>query len=56
MLFGLSQGWPEMESLKFAAAAASLNCAHLGATGRIPSVAEVHAHIAAHAEVANQFR
>jgi sulfofructose kinase len=40
-LYGFMQGWPLDRTLPFAAAAAALNCRHLGGVGGIPSLAEV---------------
>jgi hypothetical protein len=52
MLHGLDRNWPIGRCLAFAAAAGSLKCGSLGATTRVPTIAEIEAHIAAHPEVA----
>ncbi len=45
-IYGLLQGWPLQRQLDFACAAAALNCAALGARGRIQSVASIEHLIA----------
>ena len=41
MVFGLMQGWPHTDCLRFAAAAAALKCQRLGNRGALPSQAQV---------------
>lgn len=55
MLYGLSQGWPLADCLRFASAAGSLNCRVLGANSGIPGVDEVHALVDAHPEIARNY-
>lgn len=55
MLLGLDRNWSIPECLRFASAAGCLKCASLGATSRVPSEAEIVAHIAAHPAVARQY-
>ena len=45
MLFGLSQSWLISDCLRFASAAGCLNCRGLGATSKLPTVAEIKALI-----------
>lgn len=56
MLHGLDQGWPVADCLRFAAASGSLECAVLGATARVPTKAEIERLIAAHPDIAEQYR
>lgn len=56
MLYGLDQGWDFGSCLRFASAAGCLKCQSLGATSRIPTVAEIEDHIAANPEVADRYR
>ena len=55
MLHGLDSGWPIERCLQFASAAGCLKCGYLGATGTVPTEAEVLAHIAANPEVAERY-
>lgn len=55
MLYGLDQGWSLADSLRFASVAGSLECQYLGATARVPSVAEIEAHIASHPSIAAEY-
>jgi sugar/nucleoside kinase (ribokinase family) len=55
MLFGSERGMDLPSRLRFAAAAGCLNCLGVGGTGRLPSVAEIEAHIEAHPEVARSY-
>ena len=45
MLFGLDQDWPLVDSLRFAASAAALNCRKLGAIGGLSDVSEIQSFI-----------
>lgn len=55
MLFGLWHEWPIADCLRFASAAGCLSCKGFGATGFIPTVEEVLAHIDLHPEVGRQY-
>ena len=55
MLFGLDQGWELGECLKYAAAAAALNCRGYGAIGGLTDRASVEALIAAWPDVAQTY-
>lgn len=55
MLYGLDQEWDFARCLAFASACGSLKCQYLGATDRVPTIAEVEAHIAAHSEISSQY-
>jgi sugar/nucleoside kinase (ribokinase family) len=55
MLHGLSRGWRLEECLRFAAAAAALNCRGYGGHGGVGSVEEVQALAARHPDVSDAF-
>lgn len=55
MLYGLDLGWPVGKCLQFAAAAGCLECAYIGATTRVPTVAEIEALVDANVEVARHY-
>ena len=40
-VYGLLQGWPVPEVLRFANAAAALSCTRLGAIASVPTLADV---------------
>lgn len=55
MLYGLDQDWPMGKCLAFAAAAGCLECAYIGATTQVPTVAEIEAHITDNSDVARYY-
>lgn len=55
MLFGLDQGLPLPDCLRFASAAGCLKCRHLGGTSQVPTQAEIEAHIAANPSVGRAY-
>lgn len=55
MLYGLDQGWPLPDCLRFAAAAGCLKCRALGATTDVPTVEEIERHIRENGEVAEGY-
>lgn len=55
MLFGLSQGLPMTDCLRFASAAGCLKCRALGATTDVPTVEEIRRHIAENPDVSRQY-
>ncbi|HRI44135.1 MAG TPA: carbohydrate kinase family protein [Fimbriimonadaceae bacterium] len=55
MLYGADSGMELGDGLRFASAAGCLNCLGFGGAGRLPSVAEIEAHIAAYPEIARAY-
>ena len=55
MLHGLSHRWPLHECLRFAAAAGALSVGYLGASNRIPTVAEIDQHIRSNPQIAQAY-
>lgn len=55
MLFSLDRGLRFEACLAFASAAGSLKCQYVGATDRVPTEAEVRAHIDANPQIATQY-
>lgn len=45
-IYAFLRGWPTVEILRFANAAAAVSCQHLGALGGVPALAEVEAMLA----------
>lgn len=55
MLYGLNCGKPISECLQFASAAGCLSTQGLGATGHVPTLAEISDHVDRHSEVSRQY-
>ncbi len=55
MLFGLDLGWPQVDCLKFASAAAALNCQGLGALGNLTDRPTVEALVASSPQIAGAY-
>ncbi len=55
MLYGLDHGWAFNDCLRFATAAGALGCQYLGASERIPTVAEIDRHIQDNPAVASAY-
>jgi sugar/nucleoside kinase (ribokinase family) len=55
MLHGLNAGWTIPDCLRFASAAGCLKCRTLGATTAVPTLQEIHSHIAANPDVARHY-
>jgi sugar/nucleoside kinase (ribokinase family) len=55
VLFGLDQGWPLADCLRFAAAAGALNCRGYGAIGGLTDRSEVETLVASQPEVAKRY-
>ncbi|MCW5941617.1 MAG: carbohydrate kinase family protein [Fimbriimonadaceae bacterium] len=55
MLHGLCRGWTIADCLRFASVAGCLNCRFLGAADRVPTVAEIEAHLAAHPAIGRTY-
>lgn len=55
MLYGLDEGWPISECLKFASSAGALKCRGLGGTGYVPSRSEVEDWISKNKGIAESY-
>lgn len=55
MLHGLSRGWKMNVCLQFASVAGCLSVGYLGASGRVPTLQEIAAHLANHPDIVVSF-